>query len=118
MQSKSYKFLSESDELHQPKHFRSSDLNKTLLYTLNNGKADFSFDTDSKPLIRDYGASSSATFCKDDFIPDTYRVLSGVTISGIASGLEAVGIGLVLCKILDDNGVLLDLQIDRVLHLK
>ena len=118
LQSKSYKFLSESDELHQPKHFRSSDLNKTLLYTLSNGKADFSFDTDSKPLIGDCGASSSATFCKDDFIPDTYRVLSGVTISGIASGLEAAGIGSVLYKISDDNGTLLDLQIDRVLHLK
>ena len=118
MQLKSHKFLSESDKLHQPKHFQSSDLNKTLLYTLNNSKADFSFDTDSKPLIGDCEALSSATFCKDDFIPDTYRVLSGVTISGITSGLEAAGIGSVLYKILDDDGAILDLQIDRVLHLK
>ena len=85
---------------------------------MNNGKADFSFDTDSKLLIRDCGASLSATFCKDNFIPGTYKVLSGVTISGIASGLEAACIGSVLCKISDDNWVLLDLQIDRVLHLK
>ena len=85
---------------------------------MNNGKAYSSFNTNSKPLIRDYRVSLSVTFYKDNFILGTYKPLSCVTISGIASGLEAAGIGSVLYKISDDNGTLLDLQIDRVLHLK
>ena len=93
-------------------------MNKTLLYTLSHGKSDVCFDTDSLSLISDSGASSSATFCKEDFIPGSYKPLSGITISGIASGLEATGIGSVNYQICDDQGKVLDLQIDRVLHLK
>ena len=85
---------------------------------MNNGKAYSSFNTNSKPLIRDYRVSLSVTFYKDNFILGTYKPLSCVTISGIASGLEAAGIGLILCKILDNDGVILNLQIDRVFHLK
>ena len=118
LESKSYQFLSESDELHQPKYFRSSDINNQLLHALNDGKSDVSFDTDSTQLIGDSEASSSTTFSKEDFTSGTYGSLSGVTISGIVSGLEAAGVGSVRCQILDDDGATLDLQIDRVLHLK
>ena len=38
-------------------------------------------------------------------------------MSGIASGLQAAGIGSVICKFKSDQGQPVDLQIDRVLHL-
>ena len=76
------------------------------------------FDTDSFPIVIDSGASSSATPFKTDYIAGTYKILDGVVISGIASGLEAKGIGSVIYKIKDDNGIPIDLQIDKVLHLE
>ena len=75
------------------------------------------FDANSFALICNSGALSTATSHLLDFIPNTYRKLSGVTISGIASGLKAAGIGSVLCKYKSNSGQLIDLQIDRVLHL-
>ena len=70
------------------------------------------FDTDSISLIVDSGASSTATPCKDNFIENTYKLLNGVTISSIGSGLNTSGIGSVLYKIKDNNNNLIDLQID------
>jgi len=118
LRSKSYQFLKESDEFHLSQYYRSQEVNRSLLYTLSNGVTHESFDSDSFQLIADCGASSTATFCYDDFIPGTYKSLQGVTISGIASGLKASGIGSVKYPIVDDNGSIIDLQIDRVLHLK
>ena len=76
------------------------------------------FDTNSFPIVIDSGASSSAAPFKTDYIARTYKVLDRVVISGIASGLEAKGIGSVIYKIKDDDGIPIDLQIDKVLHLE
>ena len=76
------------------------------------------FDTDSFPIVIDSSTSLSATPFKTDYIAGTYKILDRVVISGIASGLEAKGIASVICKIKDDNGIPIDLQIDKVLHLE
>ena len=76
------------------------------------------FNTDSFPIVISSGASLSATSFKKDYITWTYKVLEGVVISGIASGLEAKGIDLVIYKIKDDDGTRIDLQINKVLHLE
>ena len=54
----------------------------------------------------------------NQIFPNSYEPLKGVTTSGIASGLKTLGIGSVLYKTKDDQGNLIDLQIDRVLHLE
>ena len=76
------------------------------------------FDSDLNCSIADCGASSSATSQKSDFIEGTYKPLKGVTISGIASGLEASGIGSIMLNLTDDKGDSFAIQIDKVLHLK
>ena len=42
----------------------------------------------------------------------------GVTISGIASSLEALSIGSIRLNITDNNDKAAELQVDRILHLK
>ena len=104
------KFFRETDEFIQPIYFRSFENNRLLLNaTVTSSNAGTSFDTDSFPIIIDTGASSTSTPYKSDFIPDSYKPLKGITISGIASGLKALGVGSILCKIKDDQGNLIDL---------
>ena len=76
------------------------------------------FDTDSFGLALDCVASSTATPFASDHVKGTCKKLSGITMSGIASGLPVEGIGSVMCKIIDDSENPLDLQTDNVLHLK
>ena len=52
-----------------------------------NWRNSFTFDSDSFPIVYDSGASSTSTFNKSDFVPGTFKPLSGVVVSGIASGL-------------------------------
>ena len=51
------------------------------------------FDTDSFEIYSGSGASSCATPDEIDFIPGTYKHLTGVTINGIAEGLKVSGCG-------------------------
>ena len=119
MRNKLYRFLSESDEFIQLTVFRSHQKNVFLLKALgSNFSNTTAFDTDSFALVLDSGASSSAALYKSNFIDGTYKPLSSIIISGIASGLEVAGIGSTLYKIKDDDNNLIDLQIDRILHLK
>ena len=112
------KFLQESDEFILPSHFRSKESNYALLTAISSKDSNLAFDTDSVSAIFDSGASSTATPNKSDFIESTYKELSGVTISGIASGLKACGIGSININFKDDDGHPITLQIDKVLHLK
>ena len=94
-------------------------LQMKLLQTLSNDANMIeSFDADSKAKIVDSGASSCATSDRSLFIEGTCKPLKGVTISGIASGLKASGIGSIKLNIIDDNDKAMELQIDRALHLK
>ena len=68
--------------------------------------------------MSDCRVSFSATFYKDDFILGTCKSLSGVTISGATSGLEASLRGYCNYVILEDKGTHIELQIGIVLHLK
>ena len=58
-----------------------------------NKQNSFLFDLDSFPVVFDSGASSTSTSYKDDFAQGTFVPLNGVTVSGIASGLEVAGYG-------------------------
>ena len=49
---------------------------------------------------------------------NSYQELHRVTISGIASGLEAKDIGSIIYKFKDNDSVLVDLYINKVLHLE
>ena len=49
------------------------------------------FDTNSFDICADSGASSCATPDEIDFIPGTYKHLTGVTINGIVEGLKVTG---------------------------
>ena len=77
-----------------------------------------SFDADSVPKIVDSGASSFATSDRSLFIDGNYKPLKGVKISGIASGLEASGVGSIKINFRDDDDKAVELHVDRVLHLK
>lgn len=120
LSDKAFRFLQESDEGKFPSQFRSPDLNGLILSAIENSNSasHIAFNTDSFSAISDCGASSSATPFLEDYVPGTYKPLKGITISGIALGLSASGIGTIIYKIKDDNGELFDLQIDKVLHLK
>ena len=50
-------------------------------------------DTDSFEICADYGASSCAAPNEIDFIPGTYKFLTGVTINVIAEGIKVTGCG-------------------------
>ena len=116
--SKWYQFMQLSDEANLPYHFQLQEHNQVLLTMLSQRDSPLViFNANSFPLICDSGASSSAIAFQSDFIPNTYRKLTGVTISGIASGLQAAGIGSVLYKFKSDHGQAVDLQIDKVLLL-
>ena len=113
------RFLTESDGSFLPSHCRSLDLNSAMLKTLSNDENFLtSFDADSTPKFLDSGTSSCATSDRSLFIDGTHKPLKGVMILGIASGLEASGIGSIKINIVDDNCKAVKLQIDRVLHLK
>ena len=79
---------------------------------------DANLDTESQVLISDCGASSSAIFYKDDFMPGACRALNGATMSGIESSLEAAVIGSICYRIQDDKGIPIETQTDKVLRLK
>ena len=107
------------DEFHLPFATRSIEQNNLLLKAMQfTPTVTTSFNIDSFQLIIDSGASSTATPCKADFIKGSYQKLTSITISGIASGLKASGVGSVIYKIKDDDDNLLDFQIDKVLHLE
>ena len=75
-------------------------------------------DSDSFRLLCDTGASSSAINSKDDFLPGTFTPTKGVVIKGISSGLEAKGYGTVAWNITDDDGNLIEIQLEKVLLLE
>ena len=83
---------------------------------MNDPKIDF--DTDSYPLIVNSGSSSMGTPFEADFIEGSHKELTCMTISGVASGLTASDTGSASCKIKDNKKNLIDLKIDKVLHLK
>ena len=114
-----YQFLTISDKFHQLFFQRISFANTCMLNAIKN--VNFNrviFDTDSFLIVIDSSASSFATSFKTDYIARTCKELEGVVISGIASGLEAKGIGSVLYKIKDNDGIPIHLQVDKVLHLE
>ena len=119
LNSSQSKFLKETDEFYYPIYSRSNEFNTILLNATSlHSTINTSFDTDYFPIDVDSGASSTPTPHKSDFITDSYEPLQGVAIPGIASGLNTSGVGSVLCKIKYEDGHLIDLQIDRVLHLE
>ena len=102
--SKWHKFMQLSDKANLPCHFLLQEYNQALLTMLSQRDSPLvTFDANSFPLICDSGTSSSAMAFQSDFIPNTYRKLTGVTISGIVSGLQAAGIGSVLHKFKSDQ---------------
>ena len=75
------------------------------------------FDTNSFNICADSGASYCATPDEIDFIPDTYKHFTGITINRIAEGLKVVGCGFVLWIFQDDKRKSIELIIERVLHI-
>ena len=69
-------------------------------------------------MILNSRALSCTTPFEIDFVKGSYKALSGVTISGIASGLEATGVRTMLYKFKNDDNNFIDLYVDHVLHLK
>ena len=82
-----------------------------------NKKNCFLFDSDSFPVVFDSGASSTSTDTKDDFIPGTFVAIEGVSVSGIASGLEVKGYGSVNWNFYTIKGEVISLKIDKVLYI-
>ena len=93
------KFLAQTDETEPPiqAFTRAEELERFSLFsaTLQKVNKIINFDSDSFRLLVDTGASSSATNCKEDFLPGTYTEIKGVVIKGISSGLVAKGYGTV-----------------------
>ena len=93
------KFLAQTDETEPPiqAFTRAEELERFSLFsaTLQKVNKIINFDSDSFRLLVDTGASSSATNCKEDFLPGTYTEMKGVVIKGISSGLVAKGYGTV-----------------------
>ena len=109
----------ENDECHQLFHLRSDDQNNIS----SNASPFASRVTDyfyvcSFQLAVDNGESCTNTPWKNYFISSTYKPITGLTISGIASGIDSSVIGSVLCEIKDDDANVVDLQIYRALHLE
>ena len=80
--------------------------------------SNISFNTDSYSLVIDSRVLFSTTPFKSDYISSTYKELNGIIILGITSRLKAKEIGLDLCKIIDNDGNLIYLQIDKLLLLE
>ena len=99
--------------------FRSKELNnlvfKAVLSVVRSANG---FNTDSKLGIIDCGASSAATTDRSNFIEGMYKYLSGVTISGITSGIESSRYGSILLSLKVNDGKSFGIQIDKILHLK
>ena len=60
---------------------------------------------------------SCATPDETDFIPGTYKKITGVTINGIAEGLKDAGFELVSWIFQDDKKKNIELIIEQVLHI-
>ena len=75
------------------------------------------FDSDSFAICIYSGASSTCTMTISDFIPGTYKSLSGKSISGIASSLPIEGYGSVNWTFRDDNGTTFKILLKKVLHI-
>ena len=76
----------------------------------------FLFDSDSFPVALDSGASSTSTSNKEDFIPGTFAPLDGVSVLGIASGLNVSGYYTVSWNFYTIKGEVVTLKIEKVLH--
>ena len=59
-----------------------------------------------------------ATSNKSDCVEGEHQSLQGETISGIVSGLRALVIGSITVHLTDDDVKAIDVQIDKVSHLK
>ena len=120
---KNKKLLKHTDESTRPMTTRHPEMNNELLSHLQCYLAPkqhwkkIMFDTDSFEVCADSGASSSSTQDKNDFIPGTYKTLDGVTINGIASGLNVEGYGSVSWVFKDDKNENIELIIEKVLHI-
>ena len=75
------------------------------------------FGTDSFDICSDYGVSSCATPNEIDFIPGTYKHLTGVTINEISEGLKDTGCASVSWIFQDDKKVNIELIIEQVIHI-
>ena len=60
---------------------------------------------------------SCATPDEIDFIPDTYKHLTGVIINGISEGLKVAGSGSVSWIFQDDKKDNIEIIIEQVLHI-
>ena len=78
----------------------------------------FNFYADSHSEIVDYGASSSTTSNKPDFIEGVCNPLTDITILGIASGIQASSILSIILHLVEDDNKAIGMQIDRFLYLK
>lgn len=116
------RFLAATDETLDPaeKFTRFEELSRFRLFTATVKKMDriIHLDSDSFRLLCDTGASSSATNSKDDFLPGTFTPTKGVVIKGITSVLEAKGYGTVAWNITDNDGNLIEIQLEKVLLLE
>lgn len=116
-------FINDTDELEIPTHARPSSINSILLERLHALSAAtvhrscVTFDSDAVTICVDTGASSTATMSKSDFVPGTYKPVTGITINGIASGLAMEGYDTIRWLIDNDNGKVIEVELDRVLHI-
>ena len=101
-------------------NFYASHLENLHAYTLQPSKCSrtLHLDSDSFDICIDTGASSTCTMSMDDFVPGTYRKLTGYSINGISSGLSVLGYGTVRWVLYDDSHVPIDVEIDRVLLIR
>ena len=111
--SDSCNLFKESDEIAMSSHFRSLKMSQLIFNAITSSdEMTCDFKTDSIQKKIDCGASFSATSKKSDYTEDTHKPWNGVTISGIASGLQASGIGSTMLHLKDDDGIAVDSQID------
>ena len=65
----------------------------------------------------DSSASSTSTSNRNDFVEGSFVPLSGVTVSGIASGLEVKGYSMVSWNFCMQKGEVLTIDIKKLLHI-
>lgn len=99
-----------------PQYCYSQDDNNSQcrkLIMMNQAKTNiFRFDTDSLEILFDTGASSCAIPDKNYFFEGTHIKLKGVTIHGIAAGVQALGYRIVKWPIHNNKGKIVYLHLE------
>ena len=118
-----YHLLENTNKWTHPTTKQHSEINQNLLSNLccylaqKKHRREIVFDTDSFDICPNSRTSSCATPDEIDFIPGTYKNLTGITINGISEGIKVAGCRYVHWIFKDNKKENIELNIERILHI-